>query len=592
MITDVQAEKVELVTSDDPSEIVIGADSFFGPASRVDVELSTEARPTPGRTTSGTTVVEGTPDGLLFGIAKHALERAQRLDNSVIAWIDAGVSALAAGDPHTAAVSLRRAIDLDPINRRAILAIARALKDVGDIDSSVAYLRQLFARDPADVEARVSLSLALLGAGAAEEAFELLQSDAPLVPRFAGFFAARGAMLVARSDYRLAISNLRKAVRLRPDWVYARNVLGIAEAKSGNLKGAEQRFREAVRIAPVYAEALVNLIKVLEGAGRWAEILDLAERYWTAESAPFALGVRVGTAALQVDTPRMARDWLEGAARHTTSASERAWALNNLGVAYDRLGKAEEAARSFWESAEAEPSDIPIGNVAKMLLERGEPEATVEWLKTAEAWCAPGTSMRQALAVALMQSDRLEEAAEVAEKLIARPDADKWAFALLGTLYADGTHNYTAAVTILRQGLHRWPNDAVLWNNLSYALILAQRLDEAADNLDRLTEGQLETRETAHVLATKGLLALYRGDVGAGWKLYEQAIAIAGQPALRARIKVKRDLEMGRALQRQDAKPAEVRAYFARAAAGPKAARPYTKHAEAELRRLSEGTTD
>jgi Flp pilus assembly protein TadD len=285
VITDVGTEKLRLVTSDDDSsEVIVGADSFFGAASRVGVGLARQAQ-LPESETPSSTLVAGAGESLLLGIAKHALDRAHRFETSVNAWIDAGVSALAAGDPHTAITSLRRALDIDPMNRRAVLGLARALKDVGDIESSIAYLRELFERDPTDVEARVSLSLALLGSGADEDAFDLLQSDVPFVSRSAGLFAARGALLAARSDYRLAIANLRKAVRLRPDWVYARNVLGIAEARNGNLKGAEQRFREAVRIAPVYADALVNLVRLLEGEKRWNDILDVAERHWRSETA-------------------------------------------------------------------------------------------------------------------------------------------------------------------------------------------------------------------------------------------------------------------------------------------------------------------
>jgi Flp pilus assembly protein TadD len=286
----------------------------------------------------------------------------------------------------------------------------------------------------------------------------------------------------------------------------------------------------------------------------------------------------------------MARDWLEGAVYQSTLPSERAWALNNLGVAYERLGKGAEAARSFVEAAEAEPSDIPMANVAKVLLDRGEAEATIEWLQGAATWCAPGPSMKQALAVALMQSDRIEEATRTAQELVAGDGADKWAFALLGGLYSDSSQRYAEAVAILRQGLKRWPNDPVLWNNLSYALILANRLDEAESTLDELSRRPLTNKESAYVTATQGLLALYKGEISLGWKQYEKAIAIAGQESLRDRIKVKRDLEMGRALRRLGAKTSEIRAYLARAAGGPKSARPYTKHAERELRSLSDGS--
>ena len=96
--------------------------------------------------------------------------------------------------------------------------------------------------------------------------------------------------------------------------------------------------------------------------------------------------------------------------------------------------------------------------------------------------------------------------------------------------------------------------------------------------------------QRVYVTATTGLLALYKNELTSGWNLYEQAISLAGKDSLRIRLKVKRDLEMGRALRRTGAPVAEAKRYFERAAEGPLSARPYVLHAANELKLLRAGS--
>ncbi len=586
MITEARTDEVEVVEFNEPSEIIVGSDSFFGAAGRFRVGLNhgsvatvAELNPT----------VSGKPDlvaSLLQRMASESAHRAIRLNDSVSAWIDSGVSSLAAKNTTDSAEAFRRALEIEPSNTRAILGLARVLKEQGRIDEAVGILNPLFKAYPSDPEIRVSFSLSLLASGKPNEALDVLRIDTPIAPEFAGLFAARGSMLIAIGDYRSAIGDLRKAVRVRPDWVYARNVLGIAEAKVGDLLAAERRFREAVRLAPVYSESLVNLAKVLETAGRWTEILDLAERYWTPSTAPFALGIRVGGAALNADDARIARDWLQQAVMKAREGAEKAWALNNLGVAYDRLGKPSEAAESFYQSAMEEASECAFANFGKVLIEQGKAETAIEWLESVGSTYRDGLTIKQTLAVALMQTDRMKEAVNAARSVVDTPLADKWSYALLGTLYADGIQRYDDAVATLKRGIELWPVEATLWNNLTYAQILNGELREAANSMSHLSKLPMSEQQRAYVTATAGLLALYREQLSEGWSLYEEAIAIAGKPSLRERLKVKRDLEMGRALIRTRAPAGDARRYLERAASGPASARPYTTHAANELKVL------
>ena len=65
--------------------------------------------------------------------------------------------------------------------------------------------------------------------------------------------------LVARGQARPAIAHLFRAVELQPEFVQARNNLGILLARSGRLDEAIEQFRQALEIEPGSAEVRRNL---------------------------------------------------------------------------------------------------------------------------------------------------------------------------------------------------------------------------------------------------------------------------------------------------------------------------------------------
>src|SRR5215470_10532304 len=71
----------------------------------------------------------------------------------------------------------------------------------------------------------------------------------------------------ARQTSNIAIQKLRAAVRADPRDAEARNALGLALGKSGQLNPAVDEFREAVALKPDYLEAWTNLGAALEQKG-------------------------------------------------------------------------------------------------------------------------------------------------------------------------------------------------------------------------------------------------------------------------------------------------------------------------------------
>ena len=70
---------------------------------------------------------------------------------------------------------------------------------------------------------------------------------------------------------------LEKAIQLNPDLASAQNQLGFLASRSGDSATAEKHFREAVRSAPGFTEAWVNLAASLGLQSRFSEAQEAVQ---------------------------------------------------------------------------------------------------------------------------------------------------------------------------------------------------------------------------------------------------------------------------------------------------------------------------
>ena len=65
--------------------------------------------------------------------------------------------------------------------------------------------------------------------------------------------------LLRKGNISEAISQLKKAIELKPDYADAHNTLGVALQKKGNTSEAISHYKRAVALNPDYAQAHSNL---------------------------------------------------------------------------------------------------------------------------------------------------------------------------------------------------------------------------------------------------------------------------------------------------------------------------------------------
>jgi tetratricopeptide (TPR) repeat protein len=149
--------------------------------------------------------------------------------------------------------------------------------------------------------------LSLRRAGLASDALEALARLAEDHPGSAHHKESRQLRALLHADLaaaqeaaghpREAAELLEKALTDAPAFPDLQHRLGVARARSGDRRGARAAFAEAIRLAPKFAAARLELALLEAREGRLGESLDLLRR----------LG--------EERTPRASDDWREGLAR-------------------------------------------------------------------------------------------------------------------------------------------------------------------------------------------------------------------------------------------------------------------------------------
>jgi cytochrome c-type biogenesis protein CcmH/NrfG len=153
-------------------------------------------------------------------------------------------------------------------------------------------------------------------------------------------YGCLGNALLTKGQIDEAISQLQEAIRLKPDYSYARNNLGIAFATKGQIDEAISQYQEVIRLKPDYAEAHNNLGKALARKGRTDEAISQFQEAIRLKLDDAKAHYNLGDAlARKVQTEEAISQFQEAIRLKPDYAEAR----NNLGKALARKGQSEEA---------------------------------------------------------------------------------------------------------------------------------------------------------------------------------------------------------------------------------------------------------
>lgn len=91
------------------------------------------------------------------------------------------------------------------------------------------------------------------------------------------YHKTNGDMALCRDDYKSAIKNYNKAIRMAPDFAEAWNNIGNAYGMSGDYERAINAFDKAISFDPKYGRALFGKVVTLKNLKRYKEAIDLCD---------------------------------------------------------------------------------------------------------------------------------------------------------------------------------------------------------------------------------------------------------------------------------------------------------------------------
>jgi tetratricopeptide (TPR) repeat protein len=359
--------------------------------------------------------------------AHAAYSRAAALDPKKFDWpyLDAIVLQRLARHAEAAA-RLRQALKISPESKPALVKLADALFEAGEIQES-RRLYEALAKDPA------TQPLGEFGLGRIagiekrhEEAIELLQRAVSRFPEWGSAYYALALSYRALGRRDEAQRALERHAQYGAQWPTLEDPVlavvagvrddpralllrGIRLAELGDLPGSISAHEAALAQDPSLLQAHANLISLYGRAGRFAE----GEQHYYQ-----ALKLGSQTADLHYDFGvllALQQKWQPAAAAYEKAIAanpSHARARNNLGETFERRQMREEALNAYRGAVDVDPGfRLARFNVGRMLLATGKaPEAVTELEKIVEPRDAEAPRYLFALSVAYLRAGRKDDA--------------------------------------------------------------------------------------------------------------------------------------------------------------------------------------
>jgi Flp pilus assembly protein TadD len=308
-----------------------------------------------------------------------------------------------------------------------------------------------------------------------------------------------------KGDYRAAIPEWEKAVKLDPADARAQINLGDALAALGQTEEALARYRKAQEVEPENPYGYSHLGGALVRKAQYAEAIPALER---------ALQINPGDAkahnSLGFALARTGRS--EEALAHYRKALEidpsDPESYSRLGVDLAQAGKFDEALPYLERASELNPKDAAVqSNLGATLVRRGRiDEAIAHCGKALEL--DPGDPQAHTnLGVALATAGKLEEAVAQFDRAVQLAPENASFQSNLGAALAE-RGRVAEAIPHLEKALQIHPQDAQAQVNVALALASINRLSDAIPHL------QIAAQLTPEDAVVRGNLALALAQLG------------------------------------------------------------------------------
>jgi tetratricopeptide (TPR) repeat protein len=557
-----------LATAEATHEFVLGPRASFileappsTPTSRSQAFLFSDTNETPELEVQSEIFEEPSEQArrVLDEIVRRSEIDVARYPDSTLLRANLGLSLFRANRLDEAEEQLRRAITDKRSSLLANVTLASVLWARGSLHEARNVLTTVLARHPDNTEALRVLADVAIGQGRFDEASELWKRIDELDPGALPPYQIGVLDLVAKRSNE-AIRHFKLSVRRDPRSARSHHALGVAYAIAGQMPKALNAFRIAARLDPDMPEALHGIATALRGLNRDDEALAILARGVENHSHQYRLHELLSLIYVERKYFREALSQLYLALRDLQELGgdhqiDIARVANNLGVCYVQTKGWSEAKQAFRRAMDAFPTGrtIPANNLGLVAITNAEYESAREVLVALRDDRLADEDTLLLLAESYSRQGEYVDAVEVLDACINEGLASWKTYATQGVFLSDNLKEFERAIAVLREGYAHFPAVALVRNNLAYAYLMAADPEDAREILDA-TDAPDSPLDATLLIATRGLLSLWEGDMDRGREFYDKASRMAsdlGKHWFARQVRQKKHLELARALLRE-----------------------------------------
>jgi Flp pilus assembly protein TadD len=272
------------------------------------------------------------------------------------------------GDVESAEREWREALEMTPQDSLTLGGLGLLHLKKQQYSEAIEFFKKALEFDPHNAKARLYLGVTYMDTHSLELAERELRTAVSLFPLNSNARNALGKLYLAEGRSAEAEEQFRQSVEIEPNIMGYGN-LGLIHWHGGDVKLAEQEWREALRLAPNDSSILNNLGLVCTNQGRYTEAVSFFHK--AIELKPddpnphLNLGIAYGKTGQNASA--------ETEFRTTLSLSPQEFeARNRLGMIYLNAGRLGEAEEQFRLSVKTQPNDWGYSSLGEVYLRRGD----------------------------------------------------------------------------------------------------------------------------------------------------------------------------------------------------------------------------
>ncbi len=268
----------------------------------------------------------------------------------------------------------------EPENVEIMTAIANALIHKGEADEAIPLLKKAISTKPDFLDAHNMLAIAYINLNRLDDAAKVSEGVLARDPRNAEAHFNLGVLYDKLGRYDLALGSFKRSVELRPDYDESRINLANEYLRRGSYLKAKKQLEVAVELNPASAQALYLLGKAELGLG---DVSAARERFEEClRQNPGFNAARISISVLKAKEGDL-EGALETLKRGTSYPSDLHMVYTNIGVVEYKLGRKDEAERSYKKAIESDPSYLaPRFHLAQLYIEQNKKELASEQLES------------------------------------------------------------------------------------------------------------------------------------------------------------------------------------------------------------------